>query len=355
MTPQGRDEPELDDVVRRAVHAALGAEMVRSQAIDDGLGLRRFVRVFLAPTSDGPDTLIARIDAAEDPAGRPAGIPPEPPLEPIRSLLELHGLPVPARYGGDLDSGVMLLEDLGDVSLADAVRDANATERTSLYRQACDLVTRLQRVAPEPGVEAFERRLDANVFAYKADLFLDFSVAARGRDATAAEAAAVRGAFAQIAERVAHAPARLAHRDFQSSNVRVLDRPGGSLALIDLQGALMTAPEYDLVCLLRDSYVELSDAECADWSRAARENLPDPPEPDVFEQRFDLLTLTRKAKDHARFVYAARVRNDSRYLPFLPATLRFLRAAAERAAGREPAFAALAELVHTLPESPCAP
>jgi aminoglycoside/choline kinase family phosphotransferase len=355
MAPRGRDELERDDVVRRTVRAALGAEVVRSEAIDDGLGLRRFVRVFLTHEPDGPSTLIARVDAAEDPAGRPAGVPPEPPLEPIRALLERHGLPVPARYGGDPEAGVELLEDLGDVSLADAVRAGDAAERAALYREACDLVARLQQVTPEAGVEAFERRLDANLFAYKASLFLDFSVAARGRDATPAEASAVRDAFAQIAERVARAPARLAHRDFQSSNVRVVDRPSGRLALIDLQGALMTAPEYDLVCLLRDSYVELSDAECAEWSRAAREKLPDPPDPDSFEQRFDLLTLTRKAKDHARFLYAARVRDDSRYLPFLPATVRYLRAAAERAARREPAFAALAELVFALPESPCAP
>ncbi len=336
---------------------ALGTGLLRLEALPRQLGPRRFARVWTA--SGRPPTLIARVDAPEDPAGRPAGAAPEPPLEPLRRLLERAGLPVPRRHGGDPGAGVELLEDFGDTSLEAAVRTVPPAERRALYAEACELVARLQRVAaPEDGsVEAFRRHLDAPLFAYKAELFASVSLRERGHPASPAESAAVREAFAQVAEEARAAPARLAHRDYQSANLHVRpDRPPGArLGLIDLQGALLAPPEYDLVCLLRDSYVELAPEEVALQLARVRPRLPDAPEPGVFARRFDLLTLTRKGKDHARFLQAARDRGDSRYLRFVPATVRALRAAAGRCAAEGAALARLAELVFELPEeTPCA-
>ncbi|MGI9592514.1 MAG: phosphotransferase, partial [Myxococcota bacterium] len=207
-----------------------------------------------------------------------------------------------------------------------------------------------------PDVAAFRRRLDATLFAYKADLFAEHALAARGRAASPAEREAARAAFAAVAREAQAAPARLAHRDFQSANLHVLqDRPPGErLAVIDLQGALLAPPEYDLVCLLRDSYVALPEDEVAHQLARIRPRLPDAPDPEVFARRFDLLTPTRKGKDVARFLYAARERGDRRYLVYVPATLAMLRGAAQRSATRDPAYAALAELVAEIPESPCA-
>ena len=124
--------------------------------------------------------------------------------------------------------------------------------------------------------------------------------------------------------------------------------------LIDLQGAFLAPPEYDLVSLLRDSYVELPFEEVCALRERARSRLPDAPAAEIFALRFDLLTLTRKGKDHARFLQAAQA-GDARYLRHLPATTRALRAAAARRADLEPRLARLAELVAQLPETPCAP
>jgi aminoglycoside/choline kinase family phosphotransferase len=349
-----RSDPALVELVRNVVRRALRTEATRVELLEAGLSLRRFARVRLGDGS----SLIARIDTPEDPAGRPRGIPPEPPLEPVLALLARHGLPVPAYLGGDAAAGIDLLEDVGSLSLADRLEEADAGERRALYAEACDIVARLQRVAdPGHGVAAFERRLDAAHFEYKADLFVRWSLPARGRRASPAEAACVRQAFACVAAEALAAPQRLAHRDFQSANLHV--RPGGAtsasrLVMIDLQGALLAPPEYDLVCLLRDSYVELPAAEIESHLEDVRPRLPDAPDPDLCRQRFDLLSLTRKGKDHARFLYAARTRGDARYLTHVPITVRHLRSAAARAAARDPRFEDLADLIHQLPETPCA-
>ena len=293
------------------------------------------------------------MEAPEDPAGRPAGSAAEPPLEPIRALLERAGLPVPRRYGAD--DGVELLEDVGDRSLASLAARLEPAERASLYAEACALVPRLQRIADPGSVAAFSRRLDAAQLRYKGELFAEHGLASRGRAATPGERACVRDAFARIAAIAAAAPQRLAHRDFQSANLHVRDgAPGRRLVLIDLQGAWLAPPEYDLVCLLRDSYVELAAVEVEQRIEEVRPQLPDAPEAAVFAERFDLLTLARKGKDHALFHFVARTRGDSRYLRFVPATVRYLRTASRRAAARDARLAPLAELIAELPETPCA-
>ncbi|MGH0028582.1 MAG: aminoglycoside phosphotransferase family protein [Myxococcota bacterium] len=336
----------LEDV-RRVVREALGCEPEAVEPLAGALGLRRFARVTLPVP---PGRLVARVDAPEDPAGRPPGIPPEPALEPVRALFERGGLPVARRLGGDAASGIELLEDLGETSLARLAPTLRDAERRALYTDVCGLIPRIQAL-PDPGdVPAFQRHMTDAYFAYKADLFCRHSLSGAGDAARRC----VRDAFAAIGREIAAAPQRLAHRDLQSENVLVRDVRGERrLGLIDLQGALCTAPEYDLVCLLRDSYVELPPDEIAAHFETTRDALPDVPDPETSAQRFDLLTLTRKGKDHARFLYAAETRGDRRYLPHLPATVRHLKRAARDAARRDPGLADLRDVVEGLSEDAC--
>jgi aminoglycoside/choline kinase family phosphotransferase len=341
---------EQDAAARRAVALATEATGARVLAAlplgHAGLGTRRFLRLRL----DGPPgSLVARIDVPEDPAGRPDGVAAEPALEPLRGFLEAAGLPVPASFGHDPACGIDLLEDLGDRCLADAVAGASDARRRALYAAVLDALPRLQALRDPGGLPAFARRLDAPLFAYKAELFAAHSLPrALGRAPRAAEREAVRAAFRFVAGRAAEAPQRLAHRDLQSHNVLVPE--GRAPVWIDLQGALLAPPEYDLVCLLRDSYVELPRAEVEAHLARIGPALPDAPPPELLRLRFDMLTLTRKAKDHARFVDLAHRRGRADLLAHLPATRRALRDAARRLARADRVFEAVAGFVEALPE-----
>jgi aminoglycoside/choline kinase family phosphotransferase len=340
--------PELG----RWAERALGVPVERVEPVPAGIGLRRFYRLRL---QGGPGSAILRVDTAEDPAGRPGGTSPEPPLEPIRALLERAGLPVPRRYAGDAERGLELLEDAGSESLCDRFAREGPERGRAWARRAAGIVPRLQRVGDDgSGVEAFGRRLDLALFRYKAELFAQYSLPlALGRAPRQAEADLVRDAFDWIAAHCEKAPLRLAHRDFQSQNLMVRDVPGAEpeLVMIDLQGAFLAPPEYDLVCLLRDSYLPLDEAFVRAVSEDVRPALPDAPPEAEFALRFDLLTLTRKGKDHARFLAAA-TRGDTRFLRYLAPTAAMLKSAARRAAPAAAPLAHLAGLVNTLPEEP---
>lgn len=338
-----------DETARRIlalVRSALGRDVDRIDSIEPGLGSRRFFRVALSSPGE-PASLVARIERDEDPALRPMGVPAEPALEPIRAWLALQGLPVPGCYGGE--AGILLLEDVGDLSLEAAARSLPVREVHALYLQALDLVPRLQSVPVEPAIANFDRHLDAALFRYKAGQFAEW-VLPRAR--VRASADVIVEAFDRVAEEARAAPQRLSHRDFKAAN---LHRVGDRLVMIDLQGAFLAPPEYDLVCLLRDSHVVLEE----DFVRAAlagiRPRLPDAPAADTFARRFTLLTLTRTGKDLSRYLYAAKVRNDTRYLALVPRAVQTLRAAAAEAAAWDPAFARLADVVDSLPEPLCAP
>ena len=116
--------------VRSFVQANLDARVVRVEKLAAALGQRQFARVWLESDRDAhlPATLIARVEAPEDPQRRPAGIAPEPPLEPIRALLEARGLPVPRCFAVDPNAGIDLLGDFGDRSLGVAAATVTASE-----------------------------------------------------------------------------------------------------------------------------------------------------------------------------------------------------------------------------------
>ena len=64
--------------------------------------------------------------------------------------------------------------------------------------------------------------------------------------------------MAAIADELASEPRVLCHRDYHSRNLML---HGGTLHIIDFQDARMGPDTYDLVSLLRDSYVDLTDVE----------------------------------------------------------------------------------------------
>lgn len=325
-------------------------------SIAPGLGTRRFYRLLVSGGDAPASSVIARVDAEEDPSKRARGVAPEPPLEPIRRLLNEAEIPVPRRFAALPEVGAELLEDVGDTTLEGiAIDPATPPERRrALYAKACEIIVRMQQLdeptpKPEPPIEAFERTLDAALFESKAERVVNWALPYwLPRKPTDRDARIVRDFYQHVARVCEGAPRRLSHRDFKAANVHVL--PGDRLVLIDLQGAFMAPPEYDLVCLLRDSHVALPWEEVEALLEATRPKLPDAPARDVFDARFDLLTLTRVAKDAAHYIHGYTDSGDERYLPFLPTARTSLREAAERAAERDEEIAPFAALVAELRE-----
>ena len=326
------------------VRAECGRPPVAIEPIAAGLGTRHFYRVRFEEGE--PRTLIARVEARAENDKRPHSKQPdawlpEPSLEPLRAFLEAAGLPVPRSYAHLPEAGVDLVEDVGSRTLASAPDSA----RSEHYREACELVPRIQRLSARPDcVPAFGRIFDRALIETKAWKWLHWTIPGLlAREPSPEETAAVEGAFARISALLDDAPRRLAHRDFKAENLHLVasaesDKPEAErLVMIDLQGAFMAPPEYDLVCLLYDLQVDLDEAFAQESFRATLPKLPDAFDLATAVLRFDAIATVRLCKDISHLVHAARERRDLRRWHEIPRGFALL----ERATGR---------LGHTFPE-----
>ena len=103
----------------------------------------------------------------------------------------------------------------------------------------------------------------------------------------------------------------------------------GRLVLIDFQDARMGPCQYDLVSLLRDSYVEIDDAlteELVDFYIRLKE-IEEGREVDreKFGQIFDEMSIQRNLKAVGTFAYQSVKKNNNRYKNFIAPTLSYVR------------------------------
>jgi aminoglycoside/choline kinase family phosphotransferase len=122
----------------------------------------------------------------------------------------------------------------------------------------------------------------------------------------------------------------------------------GRLYIIDYQDARMGPDTYDLVSLLRDSYVDLSEDRVDELIRGFLKLRPDAQStPDAvteFQRRFDLMSVQRNLKALGTFGHQTTARNNPVYIQYIPRTLSYVRANLER----YPRFARLRELLGPL-------
>jgi aminoglycoside/choline kinase family phosphotransferase len=116
---------------------------------------------------------------------------------------------------------------------------------------------------------------------------------------------------------------------------------GDSLYIIDFQDARLGPDTYDLVSLLRDSYVDLPWAvvdELIAYFLALQGRAAQAAE---FRRRFDLMALQRNMKALGTFGYQATARGNSVYIQYMARTLNYVR----ENLTRYPRFGRLAELL----------
>ncbi|HEX9290297.1 MAG TPA: phosphotransferase, partial [Anaeromyxobacteraceae bacterium] len=183
------------------------------------------------------------------------------------------------------------------------------------------------------GCIAFTRSFDRDLYRWELDHFREWLLEAwKGARLSAEERAVVEREFDRVAGALDAEPKGFTHRDYQSRNLMVL--PSGEQAVIDFQDALLGPRQYDLVALLRDSYVELPPELVDALLRRYLERLEAAGGPrlayDPFRELFDLLTVQRKLKDAGRFVFIDRVKKNPGFLVSIPASLRYVREAFAR-------------------------
>ena len=332
------------EALARLVVQATGHRPVAVDDMPGGASTRRYLRVRAPATS-----LVAMFvpDATPEEVTSGAARARWPFLE-VHALLHARGVRVPGLVAEDCERGLLLIEDLGDETLAAFLERAPA-RRAEIYRAAVTDLARAQGALgalPEGSVVG-GRAFDEKLLRWELDHFREWGLDARGRELGPDDRAAFDALADRLARRIAAWPRGFTHRDYQSRNLMVRGGAGEApeLVWIDFQDALLGPRVYDLVALLNDSYQSIDRAfmEARLDEFAAVAGL-DAAGREVLGREFDVVTVQRKLKDAGRFIFIDRVKKNPSFLPYFEPSLAKVRGALARLQDEED-MRALAKLV----------
>jgi aminoglycoside/choline kinase family phosphotransferase len=238
-----------------------------------------------------------------------------------------HKIQVPNVIGMDEKAGLVLLEDLGDLTLERKFWESQSPiSSLTYYKQAIDELLKIHFPASldKTDCTAFKVQFDVEKLLWEMNYGFDNLVAGVCKHKLDSKAhKELVKVFTQICARLHEEPKTIAHRDYHSRNLMIkLDR----MRVIDFQDARLGAIQYDLVSLLRDSYVNMPDAMVAGlidyYLDSAKKFLPKDFSKAHFDEIFEVQTIQRCFKACGSFSSFYHQRGDTRYLKYISPTLK---------------------------------
>ncbi len=302
--------------------------------------LHRHAPDFGALTAASSDASNRRYWRAASPEGRSRIVMDSPPdREPLDAFLDVHArlqaadLPVPRIHARDIAQGFLLLDDLGTDTLFSWQARADQPARAEALAACRAQLVPLAQVDTH-GLPAFDsQRLTSEMQLfdqwYRGRLkAVDWSERQRRQWDEMTDA---------IAQRLTGMEPVFVHRDYHSRNLMPVD---DTWAIIDFQDAVAGPLPYDLVSLLRDSYIdwpaEWIEREIdAFWQAATTSGLTTASRK-AFTEDLAWVAVQRHLKVLGIFARLSLRDGKHGYLDDLPLTWRHLQWAIDRAPGLEP-------------------
>lgn len=234
---------------------------------------------------------------------------------------------VPEIIAMDSKLGLVLLEDLGDLTLERKFWE-NQNQELSFpyYQQAIDELIKIHFISTEDKTDctAFKIQFDTEKLLwemnYGKDNLLKGMCKLEIKDKEAQELSRI---FTEICETLHQQPKFIAHRDYHSRNLML---KLNQMRVIDFQDARLGPIQYDLVSLIRDSYVNINpkmEKMILDYYlKQAAPYLPQNFSRDHFDHIYEIQTIQRCFKACGSFSSFYNLRNDTRYLKYIHPTLK---------------------------------
>jgi len=255
-----------------------------------------------------------------------------------------QGVSVPKIYFYDTFSGLVFLEDLGDVHLQQAVQTKNDLTVIGLYKSAIEQLIKLSR----NGADKFDRNWTYQTPDYNQELILEkecryfLEAFLNGYLNFKLRFEDFQADFIALADKALQYPTMgFMHRDMQSRNIMV---KGRDIYFIDFQGGRIGPIQYDLASLLIDPYVELPHAIQAQLINYCIELLSAETEltPEKFLSCYHYCRLTRNLQILGAYSYLSKIKGKKYFERYIPPAVRSLRS--NLAAGGQMEFPTLSAI-----------
>ena len=353
-------ETDIQRVIEAAVTDKWGEEVRVTQAypLAGDASSRAYIRLSLS--GNGPASAVAMMlaDSGLALSSDELAVFDEPleelPYLNLHYFLEPLGVRVPELYIDGHQDGFLLLEDIGDVPLRDAVQDLPKAEVEAWYRRAIDQLLLIQIEGTRRKNErciAFQQRFDKRLFLWEFEHFVEWGFQKRdSKNLTSTETKTLTGMFEEISTRLDQSPLFLNHRDYHSWNLFVQKE---GIRVIDFQDALLAPAMYDLATLLNDRDTpevvppDLEESLVNYYYDAWHQTGGATMSSDVMWKEYDLCLLQKACKVVGRFYYLELEKGKTGYSRYIPPTL----ATIQRVLKRLPEYQILQDiLAHHFPE-----
>ncbi|WP_454784447.1 aminoglycoside phosphotransferase family protein [Legionella sp. WA2024007413] len=240
----------------------------------------------------------------------------------IAQTLEKVEVQTPKILATNLADGFLLLSDLGDQLLLNALHSENVDEH---YYHAINTLFKIQNCSSyNPTLAQFDKAHMLKEMSLCSEWFfkayLDLQL-------TQDEHSLVQQTMDWIATEVALQPLTFIHRDYHSRNLMLLQNEVEStLGVIDFQDAMIGPFTYDLVSLLKDCYISWPRSKVLEWVEFfyAQSTLTKDYSLPEFIRAFDLCGLQRHLKVLGIFSRLHLRDNKPGYLKDLPLTFKYV-------------------------------
>jgi hypothetical protein len=261
-------------------------------------------------------------------------------------FLEGLGLRVPHLLFHEPRQRRLLMEDLGDRELGQAVRECSEAEQFRLYEPVLAMTACLHekgRPAAEAAHLPLAPRFSPRLFGWERRYWARHFLQKR-LGCSSAEIRPLMRELAAIADHLTHLPQVLLHRDLQSSNI-LLTSEGP--AFIDYQGMRLGPAVYDLASLLFDPYVSLAESVQQRLLDRYRRQVSDP----ISDSDLWAAAVQRLAQALGAYARLGAWPATASFARHIPPALRLMRRAVARLGDATfPALAAfLDRTLHALP------
>lgn len=237
----------------------------------------------------------------------------------------------PAIFAADRETGLLVIEDLGDELFVETDPPKPIEAR---YEAATDLLAELhgdppQGVVPvEPGVDYQLPRYDMEAFLIEAELLLDWYLPKLDVKINDIKRNAYRSHWREVLLPLTSGAQTWVLRDFHSPNLLWLPEREGiaRVGLLDFQDAVMGPAAYDLASLLQDARVDVPEMmEIALLSRYVRARMKKGPfEASEFARAYATLAAQRASKILGIFARLERRDHKPQYLRHMPRVWGYL-------------------------------
>ena len=178
----------------------------------------------------------------------------------IAELLCEHKLSAPLIFETDAHNGFMLLEDFGNISIAKhLLDDPEIVKHKEVYGLIVELLVEVQKIECKPHHDL--PLYDATVLLKELELYTDWYVPfISGKPLDEDLKQEFLEIWQEVLKELPDLKPCLVLRDFHVENMMLIEGDGiNAIGLLDFQDAVIGNPLYDLVSVLEDARIEVSE------------------------------------------------------------------------------------------------